>query len=562
MKKFRWQLLILFVAGLLVGTLLIIEKRGGLGQGGTAQPVEGGVYTEAIVGQLSRLNPLLDSANQADRDIDRLIFSGLVKFDSSGLAEPDLAETISTTQDGLLYNIKLRENLKWHDGDPLTVEDIVFTIELMKTSEGYLSDDLIRLWKSVEVIALDDLNLQFKLTEAYAPFQDYLAFGVLPQHLLDGMTLDEIVNSDFNLQPVGSGPFKFSELITENSTIKGVKLEAFEDFLPEPPFIQEINFQYFPDAASALQAFNDGYVQGVSQIPNNLISQAMTAPDLAIYTGRLPQMSMVMFNLNDPEIPFLQETEIRKALLMGINRQKIVNDLFNGQAIVANGVILPGSWAYLESTPVYAYDPEQAALKLKAEGYVVTGEENPVRMKEDTALRFFLSYPDDDLHQRIAEQIKNDWQMLSVEVELEPVPPDAFLSEKLEPRAYQAALVDLNLSSTPDPDPYPFWDLGQAVSGQNYSQWNNRIASDTIEQARVTVDYAERIRLYHNFQSIFANELPALPLYFPVYNYAVTKQIFGISMGPLVDTSSRFATITKWYMSARTMTDTTPASGN
>ena len=109
MKKYRWQLLVLFITGLLVGTLLILEKRGGLGQSGTPQPVEGGVYTEAIIGQLSRLNPLLDNANQADRDIDQLIFSGLVKFDSSGIAQNDLAESIYPTPDGLIYNIKLEE---------------------------------------------------------------------------------------------------------------------------------------------------------------------------------------------------------------------------------------------------------------------------------------------------------------------------------------------------------------------------------------------------------------------------------------------------------------------
>ncbi len=562
MKKFRWQLLILFLAGLLVGTLLILEKRGGLGQGGTPQPVEGGTYTEAIVGQLLRLNPLLDAANPADRDIDRLIFSGLVRFDSSGIAEPDLAEIINTSEDGLLYNIKLREDLRWHDGEPLTVADIEFTISLMKSGEGYLPDDLVKLWNSIEVIPLDDLNLQLKLSEAYAPFQDYLAFGVLPQHLLQDLTLEEIANSDFNLQPVGSGPFMFSELIVENSKINGIKLKAFKDFQPEAAFIQEINFLYFADAETALQAYSDGYVQGISQIPSHLISQALMAQDLALYTGRLPQISLVMFNLNDPEVPFLQEADIRKALLLGLNRQKIVNDFFNSQAIVANGVILPGSWAYLESTPVYAYDPDQASLLLKTAGYVVTGEENPVRMKEEMALRFFLSYPDDDIHQKIAEQIKSDWQTLSVEVVLEPVPPDTFLSAKLEPRAYQAALVDLNFSATPDPDPYPFWDLGQAVTGQNYSQWNNRIASDTIEQARVTVDLAERKRLYHNFQSIFVNELPALPLYYPVYNYAVTKQILGVSMGPFVDTSSRFATITKWYMTAKTVLDATQTVGN
>ena len=138
MKKFRWQLLVLFLAGLIVGTLLILEKRGGLGQPGTPQPVEGGVYTEAIVGQLSRLNPLLDSNNQADRDIDRLIFSGLVKFDSAGIPEPDLAETINNSKDGLLYNIKLKEKLTWHDNEPITTDDVLFTINLMKNGEGYI----------------------------------------------------------------------------------------------------------------------------------------------------------------------------------------------------------------------------------------------------------------------------------------------------------------------------------------------------------------------------------------------------------------------------------------
>jgi peptide/nickel transport system substrate-binding protein len=270
---------------------------------------------------------------------------------------------------------------------------------------------------------------------------------------------------------------------------------------------------------------------------------------------------MVMFNLNDPEVPYLQDKAIREALLLGINRQRIINQYFNGQAILANGVILPGTWAYLENVPTYDFDTEKASLLLKTAGYVVTGDENPVRKKEDTTLRIVLSYPDDDLHKNIAESIQKDWQALSIEVVLEPVPPDSFLDDKLAPRAYQAALVDLNLSKTPDPDPYPFWDMGQAAAGQNYTQWNNRIASDTIEQARITVDLGERTRLYHNFQSIFANELPALPLYYPVYNYGVTNQILGVSMGPLIDTSSRYATVAKWYMAAKTIQEPPPAPG-
>ncbi|KAF0111600.1 MAG: peptide/nickel transport system substrate-binding protein [Chloroflexi bacterium] len=560
MKKFRWQLLILFLTGLVVGTLLILEKRGGIGQSGTPQPVTGGVYTEALVGNLTRLNPMLDSLNQADKAVDRLIYSSIVRFDSRGIPEPDLAESIGVSQDGIIYNVLLKENLRWHDGEPLTTADIAFSIDLMKSGEGFISKDLIEFWKAIQVVVLDERSVQFVLPEAYAPFQDYLTFGVLPKHILGDLSLQEVSDSDFNLRPVGSGPFQISDITVEDSKITGITLKPFKDYSGTPPYLQEIVFRYYPDALSAYQAYKDGFVQGISEIPNSLLPTVLSETDLSIYSGRLPQISMVLLNLNDPGVPFLQDAEIRKALLMGINRQRLVNEIFNGQAILAKGVVFPESWAYLETLATVDYDVEQAAFLLKEAGYVVTGDQNPVRMKEDKALRFVLSYPDDDLHRRIAESIQADWQTLSIDVTLEPIPVDVFVSDKLDPRAYQAALVDLNLSNTPDPDPYPFWDLGQAETGQNYSQWNNRLASDSIEQARVTTDIYERTRLYHNFQAIFAKELPSLPLFYPVYNYAVDSLIQGVSMGPLMDTSDRFATITSWYITARrTQTTETPA---
>lgn len=561
MKKYRWQLLILFLTGLVVGTLLILEKRGGIGQLGTPQPVSGGVYTEALIGSLSRLNPLLDSSNQVDRDVDRLIFSGLVKFDSRGMPEPDLAESIRPSQDGMIYNVTLRDKLTWHDGEPLTTADIAFTVSLLQSGDGYISSDLVAFWKEIKLVVLDDLNMQFILPDAFAPFQDYLAFGVLPNHLLSGKSIKEIADSGFNLEPVGSGPYQFSELTVENDVITGLTLKAFTKNSDSGPFLEEIHFRYYADAKSAYQAYVDKYVQGISEIPDEMLASALNNQNLSVYTGRLPQISMVLFNLNDPALPFFQDASIRKALLLGLNRQRLVNELFNGQAIVANGVIFPDSWAYLDTMPTVEYDPDQAAMLLKEAGYVITGDTNPVRMKEDVALRFVLDYPDDDLHRMIAESIQSDWKKLSIDVMLEAVPADIFVKDKLTPRAFQAALVDLNLSRTPDPDPYPFWDSSQATTGQNYSQWNNRLASDSIEQARVTMDFAERTRLYHNFQAIFEQELPSLPLYYPVYNYGVDSVIQGVSLGPLMDTSDRFATVSKWYMTARRAQGTeTPAS--
>ena len=128
------------------------------------------------------------------------------------------------------------------------------------------------------------------------------------------------------------------------------------------------------------------------------------------------------------------------------------------------------------------------------------------------------------------------------------MPYEALIDDYLNPRLYEAALVDISLSRTPDPDPYPFWHQTQAASGQNYSMWNDRQASEYLEQARIIVDPTERARLYRNFQVRFANEMPALPLYHPMYTYAVNEQVQGVRMGPLFDSSDRFATILSWYL--------------
>ena len=557
MKKYRWQIIILCLAGLVVGILLILERQGGILSNSSPQATQGGIYTEALVGSIHRLNPLLDSENNVDRDVDRFIFSVLLQFDSRGIAQPDLADSWTISQDGLLYNFTLKKNLTWHDGKSLTADDIVFTTELLSKGGEGISADLSKFWAQVKVIKLDETHLQFVLPEAYAPFLDYLTFGVLPKHLLGSMTYDQIVASSFNLQPVGSGPFKFESVTAENNSITGITLQAFNNYANTKPFIDKIVFRYYPDSQSAYQAYQDGYVQGISSITNDVLPKVLADSNINLYSSRLPKISIVLLNLNNTSVKFFQEKDIRTALYLAINRQLIIDQVYDGQAIQANGVIFPGTWAYLDSLAPVQYDPDQAQELLKEQGYVVTGDTDPVRKNGDTALQFVLSYPDDDLHKKIAERIQSDWKAINVNVTLEAVPTDKFISDKLDSRGYQAALVDLNLSNSPDPDPYPFWDQGQITSGQNYSQWSDRTVSDTLEQARVTTDFYERIRLYHNFQYLFAEENPALPLFYPVYNFAVDKQVQGVSVGPLFSTGDRFASVSSWYLVSKRATNGT-----
>jgi peptide/nickel transport system substrate-binding protein len=162
-----------------------------------------------------------------------------------------------------------------------------------------------------------------------------------------------------------------------------------------------------------------------------------------------------------------------------------------------------------------------------------------------------LLHPDDQTHTKVAETIRDEWAAIGVHVDLQAVPYDKLVLDSLTSRKYQAALVDLNLSHTPDPDPYPFWHQAEAAGGQNYSQWDNRAASEYLEQARVTADYALRAKLYRNFQVIFAKELPALPLFVPVYSYGVDSQVEGVQVGALYEPSDRLATFTSWYLITR-----------
>jgi len=282
---------------------------------------------------------------------------------------------------------------------------------------------------------------------------------------------------------------------------------------------------------------------------------ALNNPSLSIYTSRLPRMSLLLLNLGSNEVPFFNEQPVRQAIMEGINRQWIVDQYLGGQAIVANGPIMPGNWAYHENLARPAYNAEAAVALLRQAGYSIPASGEQVRSKDGIPLSFQLVHPDTELHALIAQSIQKDLNALGMNVTLLAVPYADLIANYLEPRTYQAALVDLNLSAYPDPDPYPFWHQAAISGGQNYSRWDDRRASEYLEEARVSIDRAQRTRLYRNFQNHFVNEVPAIPLYYPVYSYGVSSLVRGVSVGPLYQPSDRFATLPDWFLVARSQLD-------
>ena len=555
MRRIIWQLVIalgglLLVLGLLLGQTPDPEAT-------FVQPVHGGSYAEGVVGSFNRLNPLLDGGNQVDRDINRLLYGALVRFNSFGDPIPELAESFSVSADATLYNFTIREDATWHDGEPVTADDVVYTFSKF-VEEGFpASDDIKLLWEEIEVVKLDDKNVQFQLPERFAPFMDYMAVGLLPDHLLRGVDVESLIDHPFNLEPVGSGPFQFEGFqLDDSGEVTGVSLTAFEGYALGEPFLDRVEFRFFDEADAALQAFTDGEVDGIGQVSADILDPVLAQPDLNLHSVRHPSTAMVFLNTQHPDKAYLGDKDFRQALMMAVDRERMIGELLGGQGVIAAGPILPGNWAFATNLEPLPFSPDQAEELLAGLGWEIPsgvefGAEDYVRTDGESQLSLQLAHIEDPLYAAVADQLQSSWERVGISVELAALPAAELLSDKLAPREFDAVLTELDGSQLADPDPYSFWHDSQAETGQNFSGFNDRNTSIWLEQARVTPNKNRRLELYRDFQFRFKDQTPALMLFHPIFSYAISSDVQGASVGPINDPSDRFANIKDWFLLVR-----------
>jgi len=552
MRYIRTQAIVALIGLAIVASLLYIQSQGLVTR---VMPACGGTFTEATVGTPQRFNPLFESTNPAERDVDRLLFSGLMKFGTDGKPIIDLAQSYAVSNDGLSYTFVLKDGLRWHDGQPVTEADVLFTVGVLQATDFPGQPDVSAFWQKVVATSPSRNTVRFVLPEPFAPFLDYTTIGLLPQHLLKDQKVSDLLDSPFNLNPVGTGPLKINKIERTNGAITSVTLESNLPCANDQNYLHFVRFSYYPDAASANTAFTKGEAQATSDFSPKTLAEALANPQIDVFTGRLPQYNLIFLNQKTETIAFFQEKKVRQALMLGMNRQWMIDNLLQGQALIATGPVLPGTWAYNDKLVPVAFDPKAAAQLLNDAGWAlppeaVKGTPEYVRTKKEISLKFTLLVPNDQLHLAIANVIKSNWADLGVQATLTTLPV-ADIKKALEARSFEAAMIDLNFTTTPDPDPYPFWHQTQIENGQNYSSFNNRDISELLEQARITPSYEDRAKFYRTFQSKFADQTPALLLYYPVYNYAVDKKVSGVQMGPLVDPSDRFNSLADWFMLTR-----------
>ena len=555
MRRIIWQLVIalgglLLVLGLLLGQTPDPEAT-------FVQPVHGGSFTEGVVGQSIRLNPLLDRGNQVDRDINRLLYGALVRFNSFGDPIPELAESFSVSADATLYNFTIRDDAVWHDGEPVTSDDVIYTYSKF-AEEGYSApEDLKQLWAEVRIVRLDEKNVQFQLPERFAPFMDYMTVGLLPDHLLRGVYGESLIDHPFNLEPIGSGPFRFEEFQRdENGDMIGVSLTAFEEYSLGSPFLERVEFLFFDNSEQALLAFQEGEIDGIGQVSDDILEMTLAQPELNLHSVRGPSTTVVFLNTQHPDKAYLGEKGFRQALMMAIDRERMIGELLEGQGLIAAGPILPGHWAAASSLEPLPFDVAAAEGLLDGLGWVIPSGISPgapeyIRSDGERPLSLQLAHLDEALYSSIAQMLQSSWQKVGIEVELVPFPAPTILTDMLIPREFDAVLTELDASQAADPDPYSFWHDSQSETGQNYSGFEDRNISIWLEQARVTANKERRKELYRDFQFRFRDQVPALMLYHPVFTYAISSDVQGASVGPIFDPSDRFANIGDWYLLVR-----------
>lgn len=513
-------------------------------------PTAGGDYAEATVGTPRLVNPVLASGSDADRDLVRLTFAGLLRADSDGNLQTDLAESWEVSADGKIYTFRLLPNLKFHDDVALTARDVAFTYDLAKNPA--VKSPLLTRFRNVDIEAQDDLTITFTLPEPFAPFSSYLTLGIMPEHLWSAVKAENVSLAELNIKPVGAGPFKFKGLIKDKKgSIRSYTVARNDLYHRAPAYLDSVTLKFYPDFASAADALTTRRVDGLSYLPDDYLETVVQLRTVNVHRLRVPQYTAVFLNPN--RNPFLKDKAVRQALAVAINRDLLIREAARAGSLIVNSPILPWQVGYSADAKRYAYDETKAGEALDDAGWVLADDGRRYKSKDknkETPLAVTITTVDTKENAAAARLVAEAWTAVGVKVDVETVPAARLQREKLRPRAYDALLYG-ELTGL-DPDPYPFWHSSQtSESGLNLSLWQNRKADEALEQGRKAITAEARASAYQEFQKLLTEDAAAIFLYSPSYSYAVSRRFHGIEGGTVADPADRFNGITGWFVETK-----------
>lgn len=488
------------------------------------QPQKGGVYKEAIQGEVKGVNPLFPE-NAATEDVISLVYSGLTKINGKRDIVADLAERWDVSEDRKVYTFYLRDNLRWQDGVKLTTGDIAFTISLLQnpdTRSPFSSN-----WNGVKYEILNDQQIKFVLPSSYGNFLTNTTIGILPRHRLGGVQASNLRSHEFNQRPIGSGPYKLELLEVDGSLIE---LIANNHYYVHEPFISKFNFVLFNDQQGTIDALVRRQVDAVSQAQPGEVATIEKIKGVSVHRVALPAYVGVFFNMRSPS---LASPELRTAMAYAVDRSSIVNNDLSGEASMAYYPIPAGFIGFNPTATRYDFDLSKAQSMMAK----VTGDKPRIR----------LVTLNNSIYDKVAQSLAENWRQLGIEVEVVAVGSIELQQNHIRSRNYDVLLYGQNVGL--GSDVYSFWHSSQVNDpGLNISAYKNIDADRLLESGRLAKDQNYKATRYAGFIDIWAKDIPAVILYSPYYNYAQSNIVRGFDAVKIAEPSNRFYNVYDWYI--------------
>ena len=531
---------------LVMTTILILENINQMFM--TEIPMAGGSISEGIIGTPRFINPILASSD-TDRDLASLIYSGLMRKSTDGSITTDLAESYNISKDGSSYTFVLKDKIYFHDGQPVTADDVIFTIKEVK--DPIIKSPYKGNLDGVTVEKKDDKTLVFTLKQPYALFLENMTLGIMPAHLWDNTPLEL---NDANTKPIGSGPYMINAVNKQSSgIIDYYELTPFKKFILGEPYIENINLYFYQNENDLIKALVDKKIEAISSItPIN--AEDLKEKNYQVESIVLSRVFGLFFNQNANHL--FTDKNIVAAINQAIDKDKIVRDVLLGYGVTIDDPIPPNMIKYHEledKEPISRKDLlEKAQNNLSKDGWKIGADgflektTTEKKKKVVTKLEFSISTGSVPELVKTAELIKQDLAVIGIKVDIKIFETGNLNQNVIRPRKYDALLFGTIINR--ESDLFAFWHSSQRKDpGLNVAMYTNAKVDKILEDAFVSLDEQSRIKKYIQFSEEIKKDMPAVFLYSPDFIYIVPKNLKEPKIDQIISPSDRYLNVHLWY---------------
>lgn len=506
-------------------------------------PEFGGTYTEGVVGSPRFVNPVL-AYSQADLDVTRLVYRGLMQKTLEGTLVTDIAKEYTVSSDGTEYTFLLRDDIRFHDGTPLTAEDVRFTID--RIQEPVIKSPESVRWEGVTTTILDPHTVQFSLSQPLASFLQNATIGILPKHIWEKEPVEAFGLSPYNLDPIGAGPFRVVRYSQRrDDQVLSYTLRSFADYQDAVrPYIRTYRLKFYDDETSLGRALSRGTIDGAGFIKTSVVELFDNKNGYTHVGSSLARIFGIFFNTTHP---LLKDPAVRQAINLSIDRQAIIDTTYQGRAVAIATpfppTLLPG---ISQTPPTFSYTAQDTARALlQKAGWELNSR--GIFEKAGTLLSFEITTGDSPELISTATLIADTLTGAGIHTTVRPVSIEALQEDTLRGRTF--SLLFFGQIITSPTDLYAFWHSSQRNDpGLNITGYAQPAVDALLEKMIRSTTDSERLTIATSLQSLFEKNPPAVFLFVPEYTYIHKTGSHLTIPEALTSADDRFTTSALWHL--------------